>query len=47
MLIDPPLVKELLHADKDHLPAHFRMLAELTYPTAPHTAYSRVFAIDP
>ncbi|MEO8018511.1 MAG: hypothetical protein ABI769_11900 [Pseudomonadota bacterium] len=47
MLIDPPLVKELLHADQDHLPAHFRLLAELTYPTPPHTAYSRVFAIDP
>jgi hypothetical protein len=47
MLIDPPLVKELLHANKDHLPPHFRLLGELTYPTPPHTAYSRVFAIDP
>jgi asparagine N-glycosylation enzyme membrane subunit Stt3 len=47
MLVDPPLVKELLHADKDRLPAHYRLLGELTYPTPPHTAYSRVFAIDP
>lgn len=47
MLIDPPLVKELLHADKNRLPVQYRLLYELTYPQPPHTAYARVFAIDP
>jgi hypothetical protein len=47
MLIDPPLVRELLHADKTRLPPKFRLLAELAYPMPPNTAYARVFAIDP